>query len=36
MTKKALDANKLLCDNNTVLKTHHINQSDFEKKNLAF
>ena len=35
MTKKALDANKLLCDNNTV-KTHHINQSDFEKKNLAF
>ena len=30
MTKKALDANKLLCDNNTV-KTHHVNWSDFLK-----
>ena len=30
MTKKALDANKLLCDNNTV-KTYHVNQSDFFK-----
>ena len=35
MTKKALDANELLCHNNTV-KTHHVNQSDFKKKNLAF
>ena len=31
MTKKALDANKLLWDNNTV-KTHHVNWSDFKKK----
>ena len=31
MTKKALDANELLCDNNTV-KTHHVNRSDFFKK----
>ena len=31
MTKKASDANKLLCDNNTV-KTHHVNRSDFFKK----
>ena len=31
MTKKALDANELLCDNNTV-KTHYVNRSDFEKK----
>ena len=35
MTKKALDANELLCDNNTV-KTHYVNRSDFEKKNLDF
>ena len=31
MTEKALDANELLCDNNTV-KTHHVNRSDFFKK----
>ena len=31
MTVKASDANKLLCDNNTV-KTHHVNWSDFLKK----
>ena len=31
MTKKALDANKLLWDNNTV-KTDHVNWSDFKKK----
>ena len=31
MTKKALNANVLLCDNNTV-KIHHVNQSDFLKK----
>ena len=31
MTKKALDVNKLLCDNNTV-KIHHVNRSDLEKK----
>ena len=30
MTKTALDANELLCDNNTV-KTYHVNQSDFFK-----
>ena len=31
MTKKASDANELLCDNSTV-KTYHVNQSDsFEK-----
>ena len=30
MTKKASDANDLLCDNNTV-KTHHVNRSDFFK-----
>ena len=30
MTKKALDANELLCDNNTV-KAYHVNQSDFFK-----
>ena len=30
MTKKALDAKELLCDNNTV-KTHHVNWSDFLK-----
>ena len=35
MTKKALDANESLCDNNTV-KTHYVNQSDFIKKNWAF
>ena len=35
MTEKALDANELLCDNNTV-KTHHFNRLDFLKKNLAF
>ena len=34
MTKKALDVNELLCDDNTV-KTHHVNWSDF-LKNLAF
>ena len=31
MTEKALDANELLCDNNT-LKTRHVNRSDFLKK----
>ena len=31
MTKKALDANELLCDNNTV-KTHHVNRSGFSEK----
>ena len=31
MTKKALDVNELMCDNNTV-KTHHVNRSDFKKK----
>ena len=31
MTKKALDANELSCDNNTV-KTHYVNRSDFLKK----
>ena len=31
MTEKALYANELLCDNNTV-KTHHVNRSDFFKK----
>ena len=31
MTIKALDMNKLLCDNNT-LKTHHVNWSDFSKR----
>ena len=35
MTKKALEANALLCDNNTV-KIHYFNQSDFLKINLAF
>ena len=35
MTKKALDTNELLCDNNTV-KTHYVNRSDFLKKNWAF
>ena len=35
MTKKALEANALLCDNNTV-KIHYVNQSDFLKINLAF
>ena len=35
MTIKALNVNELLCDNNTV-KTHHVNQSDFLKENLAF
>ena len=35
MTKKALEANVLLCDNNTV-KIHYVNQSDFLKINLAF
>ena len=35
MTKKALDANELLCDNNT-LKTHCVNHSDFLKKKLGF
>ena len=35
MTKKALDTNELLCDNNTV-KTHYVNQSDFLKKKLGF
>ena len=34
MTKKALDANELLCDNNTV-KTHQVNRSDLKKKDLA-
>ena len=31
MTKKVLDANELLCHNNTV-KTHHVNRSDLKKK----
>ena len=31
MTKKVLDANELLCDNNTV-KTHQVNRSDFKKR----
>ena len=31
MTKKALDANELLCDNNTA-KTHQVNRSDLKKK----
>ena len=35
MTKKALDTNELLCDNNTV-KTHYVNRSDFLKKKLGF
>ena len=35
MTKKALEANALLCDNNTV-KIHYFSQSDFLKINLAF
>ena len=35
MTKKALDANELLCDNNTV-KTHQVNRSDLKKKGLGF
>ena len=35
MTKKALDANKLLCDNNTI-KTHQVNRSDLKKKKLGF
>ena len=35
MTKKALEANALLCDNNTV-KIYYVNQSDFLKINLAF
>ena len=34
MTKKALDTNELLCDNNTV-KTHRVNRSDLKKKDLA-
>ena len=34
MTKKALEVNELMCDNNTV-KTHHVNRSDLKKK-LAF
>ena len=34
ITKKALDTNELLCDNNTV-KTHQVNRSDLKKKNLA-
>ena len=35
MTKKALDANKLLCDNN-IIKTHQVNRSDLKKKKLGF
>ena len=35
MTKKALEANALLCDNNTV-KIHYVNQSDFLKNKLGF
>ena len=35
MTEIALDANELLCDNNTV-KTHHVNRSDFKKKKIGF
>ena len=31
LTKKALDANELLYDNNTV-KTYHVTWSDFIKK----
>ena len=31
MTKKVLDANEILCDNNTV-KTHQVNRSDFKKR----
>ena len=31
MATKALGANKLLCDNNTV-KTHRVNWSDVKKK----
>ena len=31
MTKKTLDANALLCENNTV-KNHHVNWLDFLKK----
>ena len=31
MTKKVLDANDILCDNNTV-KTHQVNRSDFKKR----
>ena len=31
MNIKASDANKLLCDNNTV-ETHHVNRSVFLKK----
>ena len=35
MTEKASDAKgELLCDNS--VKTHHVNRSDFKKKNLAF
>ena len=34
MTKKALEANALLCDN--TVKIHYVNQSDFLKINLAF
>ena len=33
MTISASDANKLLCDNNTV-KTHHVNRSDFLRKHV--
>ena len=33
MTEKALDANELLCDNNTV-ETYHVTRSDFKKKKL--
>ena len=35
MTKKALGANKLLCDNNTA-KTHHVNWSDFFLRKVGF
>ena len=31
MTKKVLDTNDILCDNNTV-KTHQVNRSDFKKR----
>ena len=31
MAKEVLDANELLCDNNTV-KTHQVNRSDFKKR----
>ena len=34
MTEKALDANELLCDNNTV-ETYHVTRSDFKKKNFT-